>query len=56
MNTQLISWNTSEDTARNTNTTIGHTQWNRLHPDKQMTLEQYIEYRKNKEAKKDQDK
>ena len=31
----------------------GHTQWNRLHPDNQMTLEQYVEYRKQKEEKKE---
>ena len=34
----------------------GWVQWNRLHPDNQMTEEQYIEYRKNKESKKEQDK
>ena len=28
--------------------------WNKLHPDNQMTEEQYIEYRKAKEAKKEQ--
>lgn len=27
--------------------------WNRLHPDNQMTMEQYIEYRKKKEQKND---
>ena len=31
----------------------GHTQWNRLHPDDQMTLEQYIAYRQNKERMKE---
>ena len=51
---QLISLNTSEDTERNISTDIGHTQWNRLHPDNQMTMEQYVEYRKQKEAKKEQ--
>ena len=34
----------------------GWVQWNRLHPDNQMTEEQYIAYRQNKEAKKEQDK
>ena len=34
----------------------GWVQWNRLHPDNQMTEEQYINYRKEKEAKKEQDK
>jgi hypothetical protein len=34
----------------------GWVQWNRLHPDNKMTEEQYIEYRKNKEEKKEQDK
>ena len=50
---QLISLNTSEDTERNISTYIGHTQWNRLHPDNQMTFEQYVEYRKQKEEKKE---
>ena len=31
----------------------GHIQWNRLHPDNQMSLDAYIEYRKQKEEKKE---
>ena len=31
----------------------GLIQWNRLHPDNQMTMEQYVEYRKQKEEKKE---
>lgn len=34
----------------------GLVQWNRLHPDNQMTEEQYIAYRKQKEEKKENDK
>ena len=34
----------------------GWAQWNRLHHDNQMTLDEYINYRKEKEAKKEQDK
>jgi hypothetical protein len=56
MNIHHTSWNTREDTARKISSIIGYTQWNRLHPDNQMTIEQYIEYRKNKEEKKEQDK
>lgn len=31
----------------------GWVQWNRLHPDNQITLEQYITYRQNKERMKE---
>lgn len=34
----------------------GWVNWNKLHPDNQMTEAEYTEYRKNKEAKKEQDK
>jgi hypothetical protein len=53
---QLIKRNTNVDIEKNISFIIGHTQWNRLHPDNQMTLEQYVEYRKQKEEKKEQDK
>lgn len=32
----------------------GWKKWNRLHPDNQMTEEQYVAYRKQKERKKQQ--
>ena len=32
----------------------GHIQWNKNHPDEQMTLEQYVNYRQNKERMKEQ--
>ena len=34
--------------------TIGLKAWNRNHPNNKMTEEEYIEYRKQKEAKKEQ--
>ena len=36
--------------------TIGLKAWNRNHPNNKMTLEEYIRYRKHKEAKKQRSK
>jgi hypothetical protein len=53
MNTRPTKKLINENIGKNISSIIGHTQWNRLHPDDQMTLEQYIAYRQNKERMKE---
>jgi len=52
-NTELTKRIINENTERNISTYIGLIQWNRNHSDNQMTYEQYVAYRQNKERQKE---
>ena len=51
-NLMIIKILIKRNLGNRTHITTGLKAWNRNHPNNKMTLEEYIEYRKHKEAKK----